>query len=201
MKQTLPSIHKRTLEIMKQKSQVEVKQSERWHEIKNYKFSVDGKSPRKNNPKMPNYLKTTFPEAEFNEDYIYIEKMTDKRIKTSSVANRLYFNAPSINMVRKSGQHNFLLEALDKKKTYEEMMERLNLMITSELCDPLNKMLKVEPTSLDFGNLKVGNKYEMSLKIRNDDNITNRVQIRKSSDNKLLAVELFIGGKVKILKI
>lgn len=196
MKKTLPSIHKRTLEIMKQKAQQEQKQSDKWHEIKNYKFSVDGKSPRKENPKIPNYLKTTFPEAEFNEDYIYIEKMTDKRIKTSSVANRLYFNAPSINMIRKSGQHNFLLEALDKKKTYEEMMERLNLMITSELCDPLNKMLKVEPTSLDFGNLRVGSKFEMSLKIRNDDNITNRVQIRKSSDNKHLGVELFIGGKV-----
>jgi hypothetical protein len=125
--------------------------------------------------------------------------MTDKRIKTSSVANRLYFNAPSINMIRKSGQHNFLLEALDKKKTYEEMMERLNLMITSELCDPLNKMLKVEPTSLDFGNIKVGNKFEMSLKIRNDDNITNRVQIRKAYDNKNLGIELFIGGKVKII--
>lgn len=196
LKKTLPSIHKRTLEIMKQKVQQEQKQSEKWHEIKNFKYAVDGKSPRKDNPKIPNYLKTTFPEAEFNEDYIYIEKMTDKRIKTSSVANRLYFNAPSINMIRKSGQHNFLLEALDKKKTYEEMMERLNLMITSELCDPLNKMLKVEPTSLDFGNLKVGNKYEKSVKIRNDDNITNRVQLRKTSDNKYLGIELFIGGKV-----
>jgi len=199
-KKTLPSIHKRTLEIMKQKVQQEQKQSDKWHEIKNYKFSVDGKSPRKENPKIPKYLKTTFPEAEFNEEYIYIEKMTDKRIKTSSVANRLYFNAPSINMIRKSGQHNFLLEALDKKKTYEEMMERLNLMITSELCDPLNKMLKVEPTSLDFGNLRVGNKYEKSLKIRNDDNITNRVQLRKTSENKCLGIELFIGGKVKIFK-
>jgi len=199
-KKTLPSIHKRTLEIMKQKVQQEQKQSDKWHEIKNYKFSVDGKSPRKENPKIPKYLKTTFPEAEFNEEYIYIEKMTDKRIKTSSVANRLYFNAPSINMIRKSGQHNFLLEALDKKKTYEEMMERLNLMITSELCDPLNKMLKVEPTSLDFGNLRVGNKYEKSLKIRNDDNITNRVQLRKTSENKCFGIELFVGGKVKIFK-
>ena len=199
-KKTLPSIHKRTLEIMKQKVQQEQKQSDKWHEIKNYKFSVDGKSPRKENPKIPKYLKTTFPEAEFNEEYIYIEKMTDKRIKTSSVANRLYFNAPSINMIRKSGQHNFLLEALDKKKTYEEMMERLNLMITSELCDPLNKMLKVEPTSLDFGNLRVGNKYEKSLKIRNDDNITNRVQLRKTSENKCFGIELFVGGKVKIFE-
>jgi hypothetical protein len=198
MKKSLPSIHKRTMEIMKERANKENKQSERWHEIKNYKFSVDGKSPRKENPKVPKYLQTTFPEAEFNENYIYVEKMTDKRLKTSSVANRLYFNAPSINMIRKSGQHNFLLEALEKKKTYEEMMERLNLMITSELCDPLNKMLKVEPTSLDFGYLKIGTKYEMSLKIRNDDNITNRVQLRKTYDNKCLAIELFFGGKVKI---
>lgn len=74
-------------------------------------------SERKEPPNVP-YLKTTFPEAEFNEDYISVEKMTDHRIKTSSLANRLYFNAPSINEIRKSGQHNFLLEALDKKKTY-----------------------------------------------------------------------------------
>jgi hypothetical protein len=72
---------------------------------------------RKEVPQVP-YLKTTFPEAEFNEDYISVEKMTDHRLKTSSLANRLYFNAPSINEIRKSGQHNFLLEALDKKKTY-----------------------------------------------------------------------------------
>ena len=196
---TLPSIHKRTLLNLKEKQHKDREEGEKWHEIKNYKYAVDGSSPRKPNPRIPGYLKTTFPEAEFNEDYIYIEKMTDKRIKTSSVANRLYFNAPSINMIRKSGQHNFLLEALDKKKTYEEMMERLNLMITSELCDPLNKMLKVEPTNLDFGYVRLGNKYEMSLKIRNDDNITNRVQVRKGSENKNLGIELFIGGKVGII--
>ncbi len=113
-----------------------------YHNSKNPEFKVDGANKRLNPPTEP-YLKTTYPQAEFNEDYIYIEKITDHRTKTSSVANRLYFNAPSINEVRKKGQHNFLLDALEKKHTYDEMMERLNLMVTSELCDPLNKMLKV----------------------------------------------------------
>jgi hypothetical protein len=138
----LPSIHKRKMEFIKKQEEQDKVNTEDWYQKRTYQFNHDG-SPRKFNPCVPKYLKTTFPEAEFNEDYIAVEKLTDKRLKTSSVAKRLYFNAPSVNQIRKNGQHNFLSEALDKRKTYEEMMERVNLMITSELCDPLNKMLKV----------------------------------------------------------
>lgn len=148
----------------------------------------------KKNEKVPNYLKTTFPEAEFNEDFIAIEKLTDKRLKTSSLSNRLYFNAPSISEIRKSGQHNFLLNALNKKNTYEELMEKLNLMVTSELCDPLNKMLKIDPVGLDYGYIKTEEKHQMYLKIRNDDNLTNRVYIKSS--NNFITVELFNCGKI-----
>ena len=195
-KKVLPSIYKMKIEKMKEMNEKEKKDAEDWANSKSYQFQHDGRSPRANNPLVPKYLKTTFPDAEFNEDYIYVEKLTDKRVKTSSVSKRLYFNAPSVNDIRKSGQHNFLVEALDKKKTYEEMMERLNLMITSELCDPLNKMLKIEPVLIDFGYLRVGAKYQMFLKIRNDDNMTYRVQVRKNLNSKFINVELFIGGKV-----
>jgi hypothetical protein len=198
-KKTLPSIYKIKVQKMKELKEKEKNDAENWTQSKSYKFNHDGKSSRQINPLVPKYLKTTFPEAEFNEDYIYVEKLTDKRIKTSSVSRRLYFNAPSVNDIRKSGQHNFLVEALDKKKTYEEMMERLNLMITSELCDPLNKMLKIEPINLDFGYLKTGIKYQMFFKIRNDDIMTNRVQIRKNLNNKFINIEFFIGGKRRSL--
>jgi len=136
-----PSFYKQEIDLKTQKLENELRASTIYHNMKNIEHKVDG-SQRTAFPNVP-YLKTTFPQAEFNEDFIYVEKMTDHRIKTSSVAKRLYFNAPSINEVRKKGQHNFLLDALEKKNTYDEMMERLNLMITSELCDPLNKMLKV----------------------------------------------------------
>jgi hypothetical protein len=164
-----------------------------WYKIRTAEYAHDG-TIRGNNTKVPGYLKTTFPEAEFNENYIVIDKVTDKRIKTSSLSNRLYFNAPSITEVRKSGQHNFLINALDKRTTYEELMEKLNLMVTAELCDPLNKMLKIDPTALDFGYMKLGTKHQMLLKVRNDDNLVNRIYVKPSSS--FISVELFICGKV-----
>jgi len=142
-----PSFYRQELEVKEQRFNEVEKVSQDYHRLKNQEFKYDG-ATRNINMEDPQYkktlyLKTTFPQAEFNEDYIYVEKMTDHRLKTSSVSKRLYFNAPSINEIRKNGQHNFLLNALEKKKTYDEMIEKLNLMITSELCDPLNKMLKV----------------------------------------------------------
>ncbi len=136
-----PSFYKQEQEKNTDKEEVKLRNSMKYHKTKNIEHKLDG-TKRMNIPNI-HYLKPTFPQAEFNEDYIYVEKMTDHRIKTSSVAKRLYFNAPSINEVRKKGQHNFLMDAVEKKNTYDEMMEKLNLMITAELCDPLNKMLKV----------------------------------------------------------
>jgi len=190
-----PSYFKQEIELKAQKQESDFRTSNIYHKSKGVDHKVDG-TQRTVMPNVP-YLKTTFPQAEFNEDYIYVEKMTDHRIKTSSVAKRLYFNAPSINEVRKKGQHNFLLDALEKKNTYDEMMERLNLMITSELCDPLNKMLKIDPISLNFGYIKEGTKVQQLFSIRNDDNITNRVLVR--CNNVCISLELFIGGKVIII--
>jgi hypothetical protein len=191
----LPSIYKLNVERQKEQEMKYKSSIEQWYKWRKPAFNYD-MSERISNEKSPKYIRTTFPEAEFNEDYIAIEKVTDKRVKTSSVANRLNFHAPSINEIRKSGQHNFLLNALNRRSTYEEMMEKLNLMVTSELCDPLNKMLKIDPTSLDFGYIKLGSKCQMFINIRNDDNLSNRVYIKTSSDDKFIVVENFIGGKV-----
>lgn len=141
-KPLLQSIYKRKKQLFLDKSEKERMNAEQWHHQKSYEYNHDC-SPRQQNPLVPKYLKTTFPEAEFNEDHIAVEKLTEKRLRTVSVAKRLYFNAPSVNQMRKYGQHNFIGDALTQKKTYEEMMEKVNLMVTSELCDPHNKMLKV----------------------------------------------------------
>lgn len=198
-KRLLPSLFKREKELTKLRDEKEAEDIKNKIALKSYKFTIDGKE-RTNNPLIPNYIKPTFPQAEFNEDYIYMEKLTDKRIKTTSTANRLYFNAPSVSQIRKSGQHHFLLNAMERKSTYDEMMERLNLMITSELCDPMNKVLKIDPVELDFGKVLNEKSYQMHIKIRNDDNLTNLVHIRTRSDdvdNKMnMDVEKFIGGKI-----
>ena len=71
-------------------------------------------------------------------------------------------------------------------------------MITSELCDPLNKQLKIDPVELDFGHIASNCAYQMFFRIRNDDNMTNRIEIRKNLDNMNLKIENFHGGKVNL---
>ena len=195
-KRKLPSIHKQTQMMNKINEEYNEQKAREWVESKTMKYTVDG-GLRQSNPLVPHYIKPTFPQADFNEDYIYIDKLTEKRVKTSSVSNRIYFNAPSVEEIRKSGQHDILLEAIEHRRTPEEMMERLNLMITGELCDPLNKQLKIDPVQLDFGVVCQGKNYQMYFKLRNDDNMTNRVMVRKSnSDSNFISIENFVGGKV-----
>ena len=203
-KKRLPSLYSQQKILAKINDEYNQQKSKEWAESKSIKYTVDG-NLRTNNPLVPHYIKPTFPQAEFNEDYIYIDKLTERRVKTSSVSNRIYFNAPSIEEIRKSGQHDILMEALENRRTPDEMMERLNLMITSELCDPLNKQLKIDPVAIDFGVCNQGKNYQMFFNLRNDDNMTNRVLIRKSASNNnnnninnknYIGIESFIGGKV-----
>ena len=194
-RKVLPSIYKQTQILNRINDEYNVQKAREWVESKTMKYTVDG-NVRKQNPLVPHYIKPTFPQAEFNEDYIYIDKLTEPRVKTSSVSNRVYFNAPSVEEIRKSGQHDLLIEAIENRRTPEEMMERLNLMITGELCDPLNKQLKIDPVSLDFGLLCQGKTYQMYLKLRNDDNMTNRVMVRNTNKKNYITIENFVGGKV-----
>ena len=194
-KKILPSIYKQTQILNRINDQYNIQKAREWVESKTMKYTVDG-NIRKQNPLVPHYIKPTFPQAEFNEDYIYIDKLTEPRVKTSSVSNRVYFNAPSVEEIRKSGQHDLLIEAIENRRTPEEMMERLNLMITGELCDPLNKQLKIDPVSLDFGILCQGKMYQMYIKLRNDDNMTNRVMVRNTNKKNYITIENFVGGKV-----
>ena len=194
-RKVLPSIYKQTQILNRINDEYNVQKAREWVESKTMKYTVDG-NLRKQNPLVPQYIKPTFPQAEFNEDYIYIDKLTEPRVKTSSVSNRVYFNAPSVEEIRKSGQHDLLIEAIENRRTPEEMMERLNLMITGELCDPLNKQLKIDPVSLDFGLLCQGKTYQMYIKLRNDDNMTNRVMVRNGNKKNYITIENFVGGKV-----
>src|SRR5690242_2378198 len=93
-----PSFFKQEKHLTNLREEETKRKAEEYVKKKSAGFNHKG-GERKDVPNVP-YLKTTFPEAEFNEDYISIEKMTDHRLKTSSLANRLYFNAPSINEIR-----------------------------------------------------------------------------------------------------
>jgi hypothetical protein len=67
--------------------------------VKTKDFDVVG-NLRKEKPFVKSIVKSNV-QSELNEKFITTECITDRRIKISSIANRQYINAPSIEEVRK----------------------------------------------------------------------------------------------------
>ena len=81
--------------------QERILKAEEHHVIKTKDFNVYGKL-RTEKP----YVKATqksIAVADLNEKFITTECITDRRVKTSSMARRQYINAPSVEQVRKQG--------------------------------------------------------------------------------------------------
>jgi hypothetical protein len=70
-----------------------------------------------------------------NEKFITTEAITDRRNKISSMAMRPYMVAPDVQTVRKQGQHELILNAINKKQTFNELIGEANAMVTSVLND------------------------------------------------------------------
>lgn len=107
--------------------------AEEHHVIKTKDFDVYG-SLRQDRPQVKATIKSDIP-SELNEKFITTECITDRRVKISSMANRQYINAPSIEEVRKQGQHQMILQAINKKQTFSELINQANSMVTSVLHD------------------------------------------------------------------
>ncbi len=80
-------------------------------------------------------------------------------------------NAPSVEAVRKQGQHQMILQAIDKKQTFADLINQANSMVTSVLHDPLKRTLNVLPGKLLFGSIEVGKAFDMLLTLKNEDQI------------------------------
>ncbi len=129
-----PSLYKETMKKMRELEAKEREDSENYHIGKTKDFTVYGMT-RTQKPAVP-VLNRPKPVAEINEQYISIDAITDRRIKTLSMSNRGYFNAPPVQTIRKQGQHQMIARALNKKQTFEELMAETNSMINYDLNDP-----------------------------------------------------------------
>jgi hypothetical protein len=108
-----PSLYQQENIYLKQLDQEKVLKAEEHHVIKTKDFDVYGKL-RQDKP----YVKATQKsnaQSELNEKFITTECITDRRVKISSMANRQYINAPTVEDVRKQGQHQMILQAINKK--------------------------------------------------------------------------------------
>lgn len=128
------SHYKEMMQKMRENEQKERENAENYHISKTKDFTVLGNT-RLHKPAV-GVLNRPKPPAEINEQYISIDAITDRRVKTMSMANRCYFKAPPVQTIRKQGQHQMIARALNKKQTFEELMAETNSMINYSLHDP-----------------------------------------------------------------
>ena len=92
------------LEIMERHVEEEkAAHAQQYHMMKSKNFDLYGGARGK--VQKPGAIKKSAVRSEINEKYIITEAITDKRMKTSSMAGRSHFNAPNVQQVRKQGQH------------------------------------------------------------------------------------------------
>lgn len=155
----IPSMYLQEKDYLRRREEETLLKAEEYHVSKTKEFNVTGKL-RPLKLKVKSLAKSTV-KSEMNERFITTESITDKRIKISSMANRAYTNAPSVNQVRKQGQHQMILQAIAKKQTFNELISQANAMVTSVLNDPLKRSVNILPSQANFGSLKEGSKYEL----------------------------------------
>eukprot|EP00351_Strombidinopsis_sp_SopsisLIS2011_P006059 CAMPEP_0116870234 /NCGR_PEP_ID=MMETSP0463-20121206/98_1 /TAXON_ID=181622 /ORGANISM="Strombidinopsis sp, Strain SopsisLIS2011" /LENGTH=128 /DNA_ID=CAMNT_0004506479 /DNA_START=3673 /DNA_END=4059 /DNA_ORIENTATION=- len=88
---------------LRNKEQEHLLKAEEHHIVKTKDFNVYGRL-RQEKPFVKS-IKKSNAQSELNEKFITTECITDRRIKISSMAPRNYMNAPSVENVRKQGQH------------------------------------------------------------------------------------------------
>eukprot|EP00828_Plagiopyla_frontata_P047993 TRINITY_DN904_c0_g1_i3.p1 TRINITY_DN904_c0_g1~~TRINITY_DN904_c0_g1_i3.p1 ORF type:complete len:346 (+),score=46.29 TRINITY_DN904_c0_g1_i3:178-1215(+) len=156
------------------------KDADLYHKSKNYQFNLYGSNSRLQKPQVP-CLQRSFPKAEINSKYILTDSITDQRNKISSMANRIYFKAPQVNVIRRQGQFHNLLQTLDKQHTLDDVLEKKNLMITADITDKLKRDLLIIPVIARFGKVKAGCVYETVISVKNEDVQVQRVNVKQPS--------------------
>lgn len=165
-----PSLYQQEKVYLKQLEQEKVLKAEEHHVIKTKDFDVYGKLRQD----MP-FVKATQKsqaQSELNEKFITTECITDRRVKISSMANRQYINAPNVEEVRKQGQHQMILQAINKKQTFSELINQANSMVTSVLHDGMKRSVNVMPSFIKFGSIEQGKEVEMYLTVKNEDSLS-----------------------------
>ena len=108
-----PSLYKQEKMYLAQRAQENLLKAEEHHIVKTKDFNVYGRLREEKN--FVKSIQKSNAQSDLNEKFITTECITDRRVKISSMAPRFYMNAPSIDDVRKQGQHQMILSAINKK--------------------------------------------------------------------------------------
>ncbi|CAD8207264.1 unnamed protein product [Paramecium octaurelia] len=175
---------------VKQRKQLD--ESLRYRQVKKKDYDVYGKE-RKDLKLVPCLLKTN-PKSELNQKYILTDASTDNRIKISSMATRVYQQAVPISQIRNEGMHQTIIRTLDKKNNLDDLIDKKNLMVTSDINDRLKKDLLIYPVNVQFGELKQGGQYEVKISVKNEDIMAQRIVLKQPLNTNIKGVMKQMGS-------
>jgi len=182
----LPSLYMQEKMYLQDKEQEALLKAEEHHIVKTKDFNVYGRL-REEKPFVKTLTKSKV-QSDLNEKFITTECITDRRVKISSQAPRFYMGAPSVEDVRKQGQHQMILGAIEKKQTFGELINQANSMVTSVLHDNLKRSLQIMPAEVRFGALRpgaAGTFNDVSISIKNEDSVAHRITIKPINDMRI----------------
>jgi hypothetical protein len=78
-----------------------------------------------------------------------------------------------------------ILQAIQKKQTFSELINQANSMVTSVLHDSMKRCVNILPSSCKFGVVQQGQDVEMILTVKNEDSLSQRIQIKPVSDQRI----------------
>jgi len=114
-------------------------------------------------------------------------------------------NAPSVEDVRKQGQHQMILGAIEKKQTFSELINQANSMVTGVLHDSLKRSFNVMPSSVVFGSIRTGTVNEIVMTLKNEDSVAHRITIKPVSDKRIVVKQQEYGiiapGMLKLVTV
>jgi hypothetical protein len=91
---------------------------------------------------VPTLLRTQ-PISEINQKYLVTEAPLDKKVKISSMKNKLTSSASSMVEMRKEGPHTLLIKTIDKGNDINRLLERRTMMVQADLNDKLQRDILV----------------------------------------------------------
>ena len=155
----------------------ELKKQKEHRKRKGKNFNIYGLK-RKKSPIVKSLYKTVNLKAEKNIKYIETEAEVDRRMKTCSMANKIYFNADSTQKIRNYAPHKTLLESKDMGFPQDYLKLKKNLMSINEYNEKNNQDLLIFPGVINFGKMKKNSYYKTKLVVINKNAFSQRVTIR-----------------------
>jgi len=123
--------------------------------------------------------------TEINAEYLEVEGATDRRVRTAAIAHKKNAHkAPSVQTVRKTGQHVIGMGAeLGAKEILGDMgtagvEEHWKLSSTMQGLGDSNQLIEVMPGACRFGPLRLGSLYRMVFYLRNLDVDVTRFNVK-----------------------